>query len=133
MLFKLDENLPRTAARVLREHGHDALSALDQKMGGRPDAQLLEAAKLENRAFITLDLHFSDIRTHPPQPFPASSSCDRPDKTCGLWFHFCETCSLSWNASSLPGDYGLWTSNVFEFEEADDVHVVDQRFFADEK
>ncbi|MGO8704506.1 MAG: DUF5615 family PIN-like protein [Candidatus Brocadiia bacterium] len=70
MLFKLDENLPRAAARILREQGHDALSALDQQMGGRPDPQLLEAVKLENRAFITLDLDFSDIRMYPPKTLP---------------------------------------------------------------
>jgi len=36
MLFKLDENLPRAAARILREYGHDALSALDQQLGESP-------------------------------------------------------------------------------------------------
>jgi predicted nuclease of predicted toxin-antitoxin system len=69
MLFKLDENLPRAAARLLREYGHDAVSALDQQMGGRPDEELSEAVKLENRAFITLDLDFSDIRMYPPKSF----------------------------------------------------------------
>ena len=70
MRFKLDENLPRAATRILSEHGHDALGVLDQKMGGWSDPQLLEAVKLENRAFITLDLHFSDIRTYPPKTLP---------------------------------------------------------------
>ena len=70
MLFKLDENLPRAAAHILRELGYDALGVLDQHMGGRPDQQLLEAVKMENRAFITLDLHFSDIRMYPPKSLP---------------------------------------------------------------
>ena len=70
MLFKLDENLPRAAVRFLREHGHDVLSALDPHLGGRPDSQLLDAVKLENRAFITLDLDFADIRRYPPKTLP---------------------------------------------------------------
>ena len=70
MLFKLDENLPRAAAHILSEHGHDALGVLDQKMGGWSDPRLFEAVKLENRAFITLDLDFSDIRTYPPMTLP---------------------------------------------------------------
>lgn len=34
--FKLDENLPDEAADLLRAAGHDALTVLDQHLGGGP-------------------------------------------------------------------------------------------------
>ena len=65
-LFKLDENLPSEATEVLLAAGHDALSVLDQALGGQPDSRLAEICHNERRAFVTLDLDFSDIRTYPP-------------------------------------------------------------------
>ena len=35
--FKVDENLPQDLARLLCEAGHDAVSALDQQLGGASD------------------------------------------------------------------------------------------------
>jgi predicted nuclease of predicted toxin-antitoxin system len=66
MQFKLDENLPVDAAQLLINAGHDALTVLDQNMGGRPDPDVAEVCQREGRALITLDLDFSDIRTYPP-------------------------------------------------------------------
>jgi hypothetical protein len=40
--FKLDENLPVEASMLLREAGHDALTVLDQNMGGKADQQIIE-------------------------------------------------------------------------------------------
>ncbi len=64
--FKLDENLPVEAAILLRSAGHDAVTALEQQMGGKPDGQIAKASLSENRAIITLDLDFADIRVYPP-------------------------------------------------------------------
>ena len=66
MKFKLDENLPVEAATLLREAGHEALTVLDQQMGGQADDQVLQVCKREKRALITLDLDFSDIKSYPP-------------------------------------------------------------------
>jgi hypothetical protein len=30
--FKIDENLPQEVSRLLREHGHDAVSVFDQTL-----------------------------------------------------------------------------------------------------
>ena len=66
MKFKLDENLPVEASILLREAGHDSLTVLDQNMGGKADEQVIQVCLQEQRALITLDLDFADIKTYPP-------------------------------------------------------------------
>jgi len=66
MRFKIDENLPLEFAELLRDAGHDALTIHDQGMGGNPDAHVAVVCQSEQRALITLDLDFADIRTYPP-------------------------------------------------------------------
>ena len=66
MRFKVDENLPVEIAELIRHRGHDALTATQQQLGGRPDKLLSEVCVLENRCLVTLDLDFADIRTYPP-------------------------------------------------------------------
>jgi len=68
--FKLDENLPVEAADVLRAAGHDALTVLEQHMGGRPDTDVASVCRQEGRTVITLDLDFADIRAYPPAEYP---------------------------------------------------------------
>lgn len=66
MRFKLDENPPVETADILREAGHDALTVLDQQLGGQADEKIIGICAREKRALITLDLDFSDIKTYPP-------------------------------------------------------------------
>ena len=56
MKFKVDENLPVRVAQRLQEAGHDAVTVLDQQLGGATDAVLVQICQQENRALITLDL-----------------------------------------------------------------------------
>jgi predicted nuclease of predicted toxin-antitoxin system len=65
--FKLDENLPRDAIALFRDAGHDAESALDEQLGGQPDAAVFSASQEEGRILVTLDLDFADIRQYPPE------------------------------------------------------------------
>lgn len=67
--FKVDENLPGEAAELLRSAGHDAVSVVDQKMGGQPDVNVASLCQREKRAVVTLDLDFADIRTYPPAQY----------------------------------------------------------------
>jgi predicted nuclease of predicted toxin-antitoxin system len=69
MKFKVDENLPVEVADLLQESGHDAFTVLDQQMGGQADTSLAVVCQREERAIITLDLDFADIRTYPPSQF----------------------------------------------------------------
>jgi predicted nuclease of predicted toxin-antitoxin system len=57
-------------AKILQEAGHDALTVIDEAVGGAPDADIAALVRRENRALITLDLGFADIRAYPPQEFP---------------------------------------------------------------
>lgn len=65
--FKLDENMPYEATEVLRVAGYDAVTVLDQNMGGKSDQIVFSTICREKRAMMTLDLDFSDIRTYPPE------------------------------------------------------------------
>lgn len=70
MRFKTDENLPVEAAAVFRKAGHEAETIHDEQLSGRPDDQLAEVCRRENRILVTLDLDFADIRTYPPHEYP---------------------------------------------------------------
>ena len=70
MKFKIDENLPIEAAQLLREAGHNVFTVHEQGMAGAKDNVLARACQSENRAMITLDVHFADIRAYPPELHP---------------------------------------------------------------
>jgi len=67
---KVDENLPREAVDLLRASGFDAVHVLDQSMGGVDDDALATACAHEQRAIVSLDLDFADIRRYPPADHP---------------------------------------------------------------
>lgn len=69
MRFKLDENLPVGAAEVLSAAGHDAVHLLDQVAAGADDASVARLVQREDRALITLDLDFADIRAYEPASY----------------------------------------------------------------
>ncbi len=64
--FKLDENLPVEAAEALRKAGYDAVTVLEQALGGAKDDRVADVCRHENRVLVTLDLDFSNIQTYPP-------------------------------------------------------------------
>jgi predicted nuclease of predicted toxin-antitoxin system len=70
MKFKVDENLPVEAAEVLRQAGHDAVTVLEQQLGGAPDSVIASICRQEGRGLVTLDTDFADIRVYPPTDFP---------------------------------------------------------------
>jgi predicted nuclease of predicted toxin-antitoxin system len=66
LAFKVDENLPAEATSLLQDAGIDALSVHDQSMVGTTDDNIAVVCQAEDRALITLDLDFADIRAYPP-------------------------------------------------------------------
>ncbi len=46
--------------------GHDAVTVLDQLLGGAVDERLACLCRDEERVLVTLDLDFSNIQTYPP-------------------------------------------------------------------
>lgn len=69
MKFKVDENLPIEAAQPLIEAGHDVHSVHEQGLVGAKDQVLAEVCRSESRVMVTLDTHFADIRTYPPENY----------------------------------------------------------------
>ena len=69
MRFKIDENLPTQLRDMFTESGHDAVTVLDQELGGAPDASIASACLAEERVLVTQDLDFADIRTYPPEQY----------------------------------------------------------------
>ncbi len=69
MQFKIDENLPIEIAEQLIDAGYDAMTVNDQQLQGVRDPVLIERCSKENRALVTLDTDFSDIRAYPPQEY----------------------------------------------------------------
>lgn len=70
MRFKTDENLSNEVVQQLRTAGHDAMSIPEQQMSGKSDDDVLNVCQSEQRALITLDLDFSDIRRFAPTDYP---------------------------------------------------------------
>ena len=70
MKLKLDENLSRYLKPALIELGHDVLTAADENLLARPDTEIAQAAKDEQRMLLTLDVEFADLRKYPPGSHP---------------------------------------------------------------
>ena len=69
MRFKLDENLPAEMADLFQRTGHDAVTVLEEQLGGISDSDLAAVCAQERRAIVTLDMDFSDIRTYRPSAY----------------------------------------------------------------
>lgn len=76
MRFKTDENLPEELAEILRAAGWDALSVIEQQLGGKIDPQIAAICRNESRVLVTLDLGFGDIRTYRFRRNDRLASCE---------------------------------------------------------
>lgn len=66
MNFKLDENVPLDVVEILSAAGHDVATVQGQRLSGTTDERLAAICWVEQRALVTLDLDFSDVRLYPP-------------------------------------------------------------------
>jgi predicted nuclease of predicted toxin-antitoxin system len=55
MHIKVDEDLPRAIAEVLRQEGYSCSTVLEQEMGGWADADLWKAVQDHKQFLITAD------------------------------------------------------------------------------
>jgi predicted nuclease of predicted toxin-antitoxin system len=62
MRFLVDANLSPRVAAWLRSQGHDAAHVFDLDLAEGRDEQILARAAKENRALLTSDLDFGEIR-----------------------------------------------------------------------
>ncbi len=79
MRFLLDANMPRSAAVMLRQHGHEAFDVRDIKLGGADDTRIAAHAKANGLVLVTRDFDFSDIRNYPPAEFAGIIVLQLPD------------------------------------------------------
>lgn len=66
MKFKLDENIGKRAAAMLRDAGHDVSTVTEQSLNGASDEGLFETCASEGRALVTLDHDFGQVLRFPP-------------------------------------------------------------------
>ena len=66
MKLKLDENLSRRAADLIRAAGHDVVTVASEGLQGVADERLFEVCTAESRALVTLDRDFGQVLRYPP-------------------------------------------------------------------
>ena len=66
MRIKLDENLPTRLVSVLADLGHDVDTVPSERIAGKDDAVVWQAAQAGHRFLVTQDLDFSDVRKYTP-------------------------------------------------------------------
>jgi predicted nuclease of predicted toxin-antitoxin system len=64
--FKLDENLPASAAAALAGAGHDVDTVPTEGLIGARDPDVVSAATGAGRILVSLDVGLGDIRAYPP-------------------------------------------------------------------
>ena len=64
--FLVDEDLPRSAADLVRNFGHDAVDARDVGLRGETDRQIISYAKERNLCLTTGDFDSADTRSYRP-------------------------------------------------------------------
>ena len=67
MRIKLDENIGRPGAHLLRSFGHDVSTVHDQRLSGCSDDHLFDVCIAGARTLITLDRDFGHVPRFPPQ------------------------------------------------------------------
>lgn len=71
--FLIDEDVPRSTTRVLRDAGFDVINAHEAGLQGKSDDLVFTFAQNEKRLLITCDMGFSNILKFPPSENQVSS------------------------------------------------------------
>ena len=107
MRLKLDENLGRVAAELLRAGGHDVETVPGQHLVSAPDRVLLERCGAEGRCLITLDLDFGNPLLFRPTSYSGIAVLRLPSKPAPADLIACvHTLSAALAAGDITGR--LW-------------------------
>jgi predicted nuclease of predicted toxin-antitoxin system len=63
--FLVDEDMPRSTARVLRQAGYEAEDVRDLGLGGHIDDEVFEVAQSRGAVLVSRDLGFTNILRFP--------------------------------------------------------------------
>jgi predicted nuclease of predicted toxin-antitoxin system len=63
--FLVDEDMPKSSAKLLTELGYDAAHVKECGLTGQPDSQIFEFAQEKELIIITRDLGFSNLIDYP--------------------------------------------------------------------
>src|SRR5438270_560500 len=103
--FLVDADLPRATASLAVSLGYDAVDVRDVGMGSADDPNVSSLADREQRALLTGDFGFADIRNYPPADHPGIAvicvdPLDRRDQILDLIRSFLTQQDL---VAQLPG------------------------------
>ncbi len=76
----VDEALPRTLARLLRESGIHADHVLDVGLQGKSDDEVFAYAQAHGLALVTVDMDFTNILHFPPESHQGIFVARYPDR-----------------------------------------------------
>jgi predicted nuclease of predicted toxin-antitoxin system len=80
MKLKLDENLGRQVAELLRCRGHDVQTVLEENLAAVADEDLMQACRTERRCLVTLDLEFGNPLLFTPAEYAGITVLRLPRK-----------------------------------------------------
>jgi hypothetical protein len=80
MKLKLDENLGRQVAGLLRRCAHDVQTVLEEGLGTAADEDLIQASRRERRCLVTLDLEFGNPLVFRPAEYAGIAVLRLPRK-----------------------------------------------------
>jgi hypothetical protein len=80
MKVKLDENLGRQVAELLRSRGHEVQTVPEEGLGAAVDEDLIQACRTERRCLVTLDLEFGNPLLFTPTEYAGIAVLRLPRK-----------------------------------------------------
>jgi len=80
MKFLVDEDLPRSAAVLIRELGYEAEDVRDVNLRGASDDRIAAYAKANGLCLVTADGGFANIQQYPPSQYQGLIVLDLPPR-----------------------------------------------------